>query len=42
MKLGELYVHIYKHALIYIFIKKILCMNDAVTCNIVAHYSAVQ
>ena len=36
MKFGELYVHIYYYALNNIFYIKILCMHDAMTCNIVA------
>ena len=36
MKLGELYAHIYKCALIYIFYVKLLCMHDTVTSYIVA------
>ena len=35
MKLGELYVHIYYYTL-NIFYIKLLCMHDAMTCNIVA------
>ena len=38
MKLGELYVHIYYYiyTLNNIFYIKLLCMHDAMTCNIVA------
>ena len=41
MNVGELYVHIYKHVLIYTFYIKLLCMHDAVTCKIVANYIAL-
>ena len=36
-----IYAHLLLCAHRYFYIK-LLCMNDAVTCNIVAHYSAVQ
>ena len=36
MKLGELYVHIYYYTLNDILYIKLLCMHDAMTCNIVA------
>ena len=36
MKFGELYVHIYYYTLNNIFYIKLLCMHDAMTCNIVA------
>ena len=41
MKLVEVYAQMYLHALINIFIKKLLCMHDAVTYNIVAIYIAL-
>ena len=34
--MGELYVHIYYYTLNNIFYIKLLCMHDAMTCNIVA------
>ena len=33
-------LHVLARAHTYFYIK-LLCMNDSVTCNIVAHYSAV-
>ena len=43
MKLGELYVHIHYYTINNIFYIKLLCMHDAMTCNIVAiYYSDVQ
>ena len=36
IKLGEVYVHIYYYTLNNIFYIKLLCMHDAITCNIVA------
>ena len=41
MKLGELYDHIYYNTLNKIFYIKLLCMHDAMTCNIVAVQSVV-
>ena len=36
MKFGELYVHIYYYTLNNIFYIKLLCIHDAMTCNIMA------
>ena len=41
MKLGELYVHIYYYTLNNILYIKLLCMHDAMTCNIVGYTIAV-
>ena len=37
MKLGELYVHIYYYTLNNIFDIKLVCMHDAMTCNIASY-----